>query len=74
MKGAKIPPKPKISKLRVKAALAETGLYRTPFKAKGISIMMIIALKITALRIALWGEPRFMIFKAESGPTPLLPE
>jgi hypothetical protein len=74
IKGAKIPPKPKISKFRVNAAFAEIGLYRTPFRARGMSKTMIIALKMTALRIALWGEPRFIIFNAESGPTPLLPE
>ena len=52
-KGAIIPPKPKISRFRVKAVFAETGLYRTPFNARGTKRIMIIALKITALSIAL---------------------
>lgn len=74
IKGATNPPSPKIIRFRMSALLAETGLYRTPFKASGTRRMIIIALKITALRIALWGEPRFMTFNAERGPTPDFPE
>ena len=39
--------------MRLNNALAPIGLYSTPRKANGLSIGMIIALKITADKIAL---------------------
>src|SRR5271167_4961979 len=49
---------------------APNGWYFTPRNASGISATMISALKITALRIALCGECRYMMFSLSSGPCP----
>ena len=68
--GAINPPTPKTSRFLVSALLADTGLYRTPFNARGIKKMIMIALKITALRMALWDDPSRMIFKTDNGPVP----
>lgn len=53
--GITTPPSPKINRFRLSKADAPIGLYATPFRAKGIRIGMMIALKITAERIALSG-------------------
>ena len=50
--GTITPPRPQISRLRRSRASAPTGRYVTPFRAIGISSGMMIALKITADRIA----------------------
>lgn len=53
--GITTPPNPKMNRLRLNKADAPIGLYATPFNANGINIGMIIALKITADKIALSG-------------------
>lgn len=55
-KGATIPPNPYMKRLRRSRADAPIGFYVTPRSASGISNGIIIALKITADRIALSGE------------------
>ena len=47
-KGAMTPPTPNINRLRRNRAFAPIGRYLTPFKAKGISDGMMMALKMTA--------------------------
>src|SRR5665213_4549231 len=50
---------------------AALGSYFTPFSASGISTTMMIALKITADKIADCGECRYMMFSTPStGNTP----
>ena len=51
-----------MSRLRCRMASAPMGLYSTPRSASGISAMMMSALKMTALRIALVGLCRCMMF------------
>ena len=50
------PPTPNINKLRRSKALAPIGLYFTPRNANGMSNGMMMALKMTADRMALSGE------------------
>jgi len=59
-----------MSMLLRKMTAAPNGRYFTPRSASGMRATMISALKITALRIALCGECRNMIFSLSSGPRP----
>ena len=60
------PPRPQTSRLRRNKVSAPTGRYVTPFKAMGISIGIMIALKITAERMAEVAECRRMTSKVLS--------
>lgn len=55
IKGMTTPPNPKISKFLLRSADAPIGLYATPFKAKGMRMGIIMALKITADKMAVSG-------------------
>ena len=57
-----------MSKLRRKTALAPSGTYGTPRNASGINAMIMIALKIVALKMALCGDESCMMFNACNGP------
>jgi hypothetical protein len=55
IKGMIIPPRPYINRFLLNSAFAPIGLYGTPFRASGINNGIMMALKMTAERIALSG-------------------